>query len=228
MTAAFDAYEDSYKRTVVRSILFAPAYAEAQRAKVRVLTDIVRERHGALGHIDMLDVGCGVGLLHPLLRPLVATLAGVDVSGSCIARAEQAHPWARYDRSAGDRLPYEGGSFDFVATSCVMHHVLPSKWSSFVAEMKRVARPGGTVCVIEHNPLNPMTRLAVLRCPFDADARLLPAAKTRALLSGAGLVHIATRFFLIAPFSARWVGTVERKLANAPVGAQYAVIGSVP
>ena len=45
--------------------------------------------------------------------------------------------------------------------------------AGFVADMVRVTRPGGLVCVIEHNPLNPLTRLAVNRCPFDADAVLL-------------------------------------------------------
>ena len=53
--------------------------------------------------------------------------------------------------------------------------------------MRRVVRPGGLVCVIEHNPLNPLTRsLAVSRCEFDSDAVLLGASTTRKLMAAGG------------------------------------------
>jgi hypothetical protein len=52
--------------------------------------------------------------------------------------------------------------------------------------MARVTRPGGLICIIEHNALNLLTRLAVNRCPFDADAVLLRSGQSQELLRGAG------------------------------------------
>ena len=51
--------------------------------------------------------------------------------------------------------------------------------------MRRVVRPGGLLCIIEHNPFNPLTRLAVVRCEFDRDAVLLPALAPRAPIAAA-------------------------------------------
>jgi hypothetical protein len=90
--------------------------------------------------------------------------------------------------------------------------------------MVRVARPDGLVCVIEHNPLNPLTRLAVHRCPFDDDAVLLRAGRTEALLKSAGARNIQTRFFLLLPTKMRLARRLEALLGAAPLGAQYLTI----
>ena len=68
---------------------------------------------------------------------------------------------------AGLRVPYESARFDLVIAVCVFHHVEIAERQKFMIELKRVARPGGLVCIMEHNPYNPLTRLAVMRCPFD-------------------------------------------------------------
>jgi len=149
----------------------------------------------------------------------------VDVSAACIERARADHPGASYDVYDGAQLPLEDGRFDVVFTACVMHHVPPSDWPAFAAELKRVTRPGGLVCVIEHNPLNPATRLSVMRCPFDEDAVLLRRSRTEALLRQAGLSDIASRFFVFVPSTRPWALKLERSLAGLPLGAQYAAFG---
>ncbi|TIP60771.1 MAG: class I SAM-dependent methyltransferase, partial [Mesorhizobium sp.] len=80
-----------------------------------------------------------------------------------------------------------------------VHHVPPAFWLDFFREMRRVVRPGGVACIIEHNPYNPLTRLAVLRCPFDQDAVLLNAAKARSLLQETGFSDIRSEHFLLLP-----------------------------
>jgi hypothetical protein len=87
--------------------------------------------------------------------------------------------------------------------------------------MVRVTRPGGLVCVIEHNPLNPLTRLAVARCPFDADATLLGAGRAAALLRGVGARDVETEYFLLLPSRAPLARRFERLLRAVPLGAQY-------
>jgi SAM-dependent methyltransferase len=150
----------------------------------------------------MLDVGCGVGSFHPPLRGIVGCLSGIDVSASSIAQARADNPHGDYRAFDGKRFPYPSASFDLVTAICVLHHVAPSEWLGFVSEMRRVVRPGGLVCIIEHNPYNPLTRLAVMRCEFDRDAQLLGAGKTQMLMSESGLREIGARYFLLLPWDA--------------------------
>jgi hypothetical protein len=90
-----------------------------------------------------------------------------------------------------------------------------------------VVRPGGLICVIEHNPLNPLTRLAVARCEFDSDAALLGAGKVRKLMAAGGLREIGARYFLLLPREAKPARLLENALSNVPLGAQYAAFGTV-
>jgi SAM-dependent methyltransferase len=159
---------------------------------------------------------------------MVGTLSGADVSIDSVREAARANPWATYRAYDGAHLPYAAASFDIAWTSCVLHHVPLAARGDLVAEMRRVTRPGGIVCIVEHNPFNPLTRLAVLRCPFDADAILLRAGETRALLTQAGLAQIALRHFLLLPATGRLVDATEQSLEALPLGAQYVALGSVP
>jgi SAM-dependent methyltransferase len=113
-----------------------------------------------------------------------------------------------------------------VTAICVLHHVAPAEWAHFMNEMRRVVRPGGLICVIEHNPLNPLTRLAVARCEFDRDAVLLGAGKARKLMAAGGLREIGARYFLLLPWEAKPARRVEGALSNIPLGAQYAAFGT--
>jgi hypothetical protein len=83
-------------------------------------------------------------------------------------------------------------------------------------------RPGGVACIIEHNPYNPLTRLAVFRCPFDRDAVLLSEAQTASLFQEAGFRNILSEHFLLLPSAKPFARKVERALASLPLGAQYA------
>lgn len=227
MSAAFDKYSDSYGEMVERSIAgLGASHDFATRAKAALLADIIAKRHGT-ARPDILDVGCGVGVLHPHLRSVQKSLTGVDVSSESIAQAARAQDWARYQSFDGRRLPFDDARFDFTLAVCVLHHVPPEQHESFLAEMRRVTRPGGTVCAIEHNPLNPLTRLAVLRCPFDDDAVLLRAGYARKLFAQAGLSGIATQFFLAVPSLHPAARAVELGLSRVPLGAQYATCGMV-
>ena len=89
--------------------------------------------------------------------------------------------------------------------------------------MARVLRPGGLALILEHNPWNPLTRLAVARCPFDDDAILLGPSEATRHLSGAGLVREEKRYILFFPFDARIFRRVESGLGALPLGAQYYV-----
>jgi ubiquinone/menaquinone biosynthesis C-methylase UbiE len=92
-----------------------------------------------------LDVGCGNGAAALLVADTFSVrVTGVDVDPQQIALARAA---------AGDRdgvifltadatcLPFADGQFDMVATNKTTHHV--ARWSSALAEMRRVLKPHG-------------------------------------------------------------------------------------
>lgn len=174
-----------------------------------------------------LDIGCGIGTFHHYTQGLFASLDGCDISADSIARARREHPENTYKNYSGMRLPYDDNSFDFAFAVCVVHHVPPDNWAQFFSELFRVVSPGGLGCVIEHNPLNPATRLAVMRCPFDEDAVLLRKAKTMNLFAKAGFRDMSSEFFLVFPSANPLFRTVEKMMSAVPFGAQYASFGRV-
>jgi SAM-dependent methyltransferase len=226
MTALFDSYRGNYRDVVQSSIDFSGLpHSFFMRAKADLLRELISQRLGP-GKPAMLDVGCGVGSFHPLLRGVVGRLCGIDVSPASIEQARSDNPDADYRAFDGSSLPFDDGAFDLVTAICVMHHVAPGEWAHFISEMRRVVRPGGLICVIEHNPLNPLTRLAVARCEFDRDAVLLGAGKARKLMVAGGLREIGTRHFLLLPWETRPARRIEGALSNIPLGAQYAAFGT--
>jgi SAM-dependent methyltransferase len=116
-------------------------------------------------------------------------------------------------------LPYDSGSFDVAFAVCVLHHVDPAARRQFTAELARVTRPGGLTVVFEHNPFNPLTRLAVARCEFDEGVELLRRRELQRLLAPA-LREVESRYLLFVPWRAE---RLERALGGVPLGAQYYV-----
>lgn len=226
MTELFDSYRSNYRDVVQSSIDFSGLpHSFFMRAKADLLRDLIARRLGP-DKPAMLDVGCGVGSFHPLLRGMVGRLSGIDVSSASIAQARADNRDVDYQGFDGKSFPFDDAGFDLVTAICVLHHVAPAEWQHFINEMRRVLRPGGLICVIEHNPLNPLTRLAVARCEFDRDAVLLGAGKARKLLAAGGLREIGARYFLLLPWEAKPARVVEGALSNVPLGAQYAVFGT--
>ena len=92
---------------------------------------------------------------------------------------------------------------------------------AFAREMARVVRPGGIVAVFEHNPYNPLTRVAVSRCEFDEGVELLTRTEATRLLSEAGMETVESRYILFLPFAGAWVRRVDQRLWRLPIGAQH-------
>ena len=221
LSQLFDAYDANYREVVQSSIDFSGLPHDFfMQAKVDLIGQVLARRLGASRAGHLLDVGCGVGTLHPYLAGLFDKISGVDVSAPCIEEASRRHPQNSYSVAApGAAFP--GGPYDATLAVCTLHHVPPGDWRAFVADMVRVTRPGGLVCIIEHNPLNPLTRMAVNRCPFDADAVLLRSGRSEDLLKRAGAKNVETNFFLFLPTRMSLARRVEALLRAVPLGAQY-------
>ena len=218
----FDAYVDGYEAAVRASISFGGQEPEFYaRLKARHLIDVVNRRLGTPEQARALDVGCGVGLVHRYLAPELGALAGVDLAAQAIERARAENPRVDYRSYDGERLPHDDESFEVVFAMGVVHHVPPAARARLTAELARVAAPGGLVVLFEHNPWNPLTRLAVSRCAFDDDAVLLSRRELRSLLAAAGLKPLEGRYILFFPWSGALLRTIERRLGWLPLGAQH-------
>lgn len=228
MAALFDQYDKSYSAAVQSSIDFSGLpHSFFTAAKADALRELIATRLQGRQDLDLLDVGCGVGEFHPFVKGMFGRVCGADVSPASIAQARIRNPEVQYKAYEGETLPYDSAAFDLSTAICVLHHVPPAQWVGFLREMRRVVRPGGVVCLIEHNPLNPLTRLAVARCEFDRDAVLLRAGRVRALMADAGLHDARSHYFLMLPSAAPLVRRVERRFRRMPLGAQYIVSGIV-
>lgn len=226
--ADFDRYGDSYGKQVTQAVgrLGDPhLYTEI---KARVLIEIATDFVGPPAELAVLDVGCGPGLTDTFLTPEFRSVEGVDVSRQMVEHARQTNPAARYTVYDGGVLPFESGSFDLVFAICVFHHVEESKRRGLAAELVRVTRSRGLVALLEHNPLNPLTRRVVSRCEFDEGVELLGLRETASLLAAAGAEPFATRYIAFFPWRARLFRRAERALAWMPLGAQYMVAAISP
>ena len=227
MSKAFDSYDRDYEQVVQRSIAFSGLKHDFfLEAKAFALQRLFAEHFGDR-RPDLLDLGCGVGRLHPLLTGITGSIAGTDVSEASIVRAREDNPEVAYRPMEGATIPWADDSFDASLAVCVFHHIPVAERAFAAAEMARVTRPGGLVILIEHNPWNPLTRLSVLRCPFDHDAVLLGALEAKSLLADSRLGDIRSRHMLLLPTRRAGAPVVERALESVPLGAQYLAWGTV-
>ena len=223
MSSDFDRYARSYEREVDHAIAFCGQDHDVfVEAKAQLLLELAEQHVGPLGELRALDVGCGLGLVHPHLRPL-GRVEGIDVASEVIEQAARRNPEIRYQTFDGRIAPYADGEFDVAFAICVLHHVRPEEWPGFVGELARVTRPGGLVAVFEHNPLNPLTRLVVYRCAFDDDVVLLRSGRLESLLAAQSIEEPRTRYLLFTPWAR--LRRFERPLRSVPFGAQYVTYG---
>jgi SAM-dependent methyltransferase len=223
-TSEFDAYADSYQRAVEQSISFAGGELDFfARRKARALLDLAARRLGDPGGLRMLDVGCGVGITDRFLAGEVGALSGVDLSVEAVERAALRNPSVDYASYDGADLPFRDGSMDVAFAICVFHHVPTTERAHLASELGRVLRPGGLAVIFEHNPWNPLTRVAVSRCEFDEDAILLTRGEAARTLADAGLRAVERRYIVFFPFDRPRAGSVERALRHVPLGAQHYV-----
>lgn len=107
---------------------------------------------------DVLDVGSGVGhwgMLLATVLPEGARVTGVEREAVWVERATarakaRGHAFT-YVQGDATKLPFPDGSFDLVTCQTVLIHLRDP--AAAIAEMRRVARPGGLVLVAEPNNL---------------------------------------------------------------------------
>jgi 2-polyprenyl-6-hydroxyphenyl methylase/3-demethylubiquinone-9 3-methyltransferase len=115
------------------------------------------DRHAALAGKDVLDVGCGGGILAEAMARLGARVTGIDLSEKAL-RVAQLHLQkenlsVKYDSAAVEEFAaLHPGAFDVVTCMELLEHVPEPQ--SMVAACARLVRPGGHVffSTINRNP----------------------------------------------------------------------------
>ncbi|HVU16322.1 MAG TPA: class I SAM-dependent methyltransferase [Candidatus Didemnitutus sp.] len=198
--------------------------------KFNWLQRVTQSRAGA--PLDYLDFGCGTADFLALVTEsnLPWRYEGCDISGGMLDEARRR--WPKLAERAKlwqiDAADFPTRRYDVITAICVFHHIPPAEWNAACARLCRALRPGGMLCIFEHNPWNPVTSWMVSRTAIDADAHLLSPRITRNLMIDAGFSGVQTSHFLFVP--PRWVGAdaADRMFQWFPLGGQYLVRGYAP
>jgi SAM-dependent methyltransferase len=224
MPAEFDRYARGYSELLKDPLrdIFAPGSTFFALRKWLLIQQFYKEQGRDTSLDRWLDVGCGSGELLRLARPHFRETQGCDISVDMIATALDLPIRVQSNPAV---LPFEDESFDLVTAVCVFHHVENGLQADLISEIGRVLKLGGVACVIEHNPLNPVTQLIVRRAPIDVDAVLLSATRVQRLLAARFSIMSREYFLLLPEALYPRVGWLERILRRVPLGGQYAVFG---
>ncbi|WP_433591055.1 class I SAM-dependent methyltransferase [Nocardia sp. CA-145437] len=124
------------------------------------------------GAENVLDVGCGEGMLARRIRRAGATVTGIDPDPASIALAREQSPDEDITYLEADFLtrPFPPESFDGIVSVAALHHM---DTVEALTRMRTLLRPGGTLAVI-----------GMARSTFPADlpweaAALLTSIKDR-------------------------------------------------
>ena len=177
----------------------AEAYGRFMGRFAEPLARPFADRAGVAAGMRALDVGCGPGALTAeLVRRLgPGAVAAVDPSPPFVAAVRARFGEIDVREAVAEQLPFPDGSFDVVLAQLVVHFMTDPV--AGLAEMRRVAQPGGRVaaCVWDHGgdggPLSAFWRAARDLDPDAPDERNMPGVREghlAELSEAAGLTDI--------------------------------------
>jgi ubiquinone/menaquinone biosynthesis C-methylase UbiE len=183
---------------------------------------------------DVLEAGCGTGLILERIAGFARSARGIDLSGGMLSRAHARG--LEVAQASVTALPYKDDSFDVVCSFKVLAHVADIETA--LAEMARVTRPGGHVLAEFYNTrslrylvkrLKPPTAISeqsddeAVFTRYDSAARFrsyLPPSLAWETVRG---VRIATPVAALhrVPVLGSLLAGAERALADAPLARGF-------
>jgi len=133
----------------------AAATWDGEERRVRLaqgVTEAIVSRCALPADLDVLDFGCGTGLVSLALRPLVRSVTGVDTSRGMLDVFEGKVKERALDgvRSVlvSPEVPLQvPGRFDLVVSSMALHHV--AGLAPLFARFRDILNPGGRVALAD-------------------------------------------------------------------------------
>jgi len=186
-----------------------------------------------------LDVGCGTGVLAARLAAAGYAMSGVDPSAGMLEVLRSRFPAVEAVQASGTELPFADGSFELVLTVAALHHIAdPGDVRRTLAEMVRVARPGGRIVVWDHNPRNPYWGRLMARVPQDTgEERLIGERELLDGLARAGARIVRSLQLglvpdFVPPAGLRAAAALERGVERTPLirrlGAHNVILAEKP
>lgn len=180
---------------------------------------------------NVLEVGCGTGLVLERLKAMAGRVTGIDLSMGMVQKAHQ-RGLTVAQASATD-LPFADNTFDVAVSFKVLAHIPPIRET--VAECARVVRPGGYLVLEFYNKhsvrhlvklVKPAQKVASATTDDQVFTRYDSVADIRSYLpAGVSLIKTVgirclapTYHFYNAPVIGPVTVGVERLLQRTPVG----------
>ncbi len=179
---------------------------------------------------DVLEVGCGTGLVLARIAQFARSARGIDLSPGMLEHARRRG--LDVVQGSATKLPFDDETFDVTCSFKVLAHIPDIELA--LSEMARVTRPGGMVLAEFYNPnsfrgllrlLGPARRIGHSKkesdvfTRFDSPARARELTPTGCRFSTARGVRIVTpaATFVDAPLLGRVFFRLEEALADSPV-----------
>ena len=170
---------------------------------------------------DVLEAGCGEGYGADLISRVANRVIGLDYDETTVAHVRSRYPRIEMLHGNLAALPLPDESVDAVVNFQVIEHLWDQ--GQFIAECRRVLRPGGALMISTPNRLTFSPGRDTPLNPFHT--RELDAAELHQLLTGSGLtVEAVLGVFhgpALAELDAKHGGSIidaqiERAVADAP------------
>jgi ubiquinone/menaquinone biosynthesis C-methylase UbiE len=103
----------------------------------------------------VLEIGCGTGSFSILIKQLHndVDVVGLDPDPKALARARRKAGRAgvsiQFDQGFSDSLPYDEGTFDYVFSSMMFHHLRFEEKEKTLREVRRVLKPGALFAMLD-------------------------------------------------------------------------------
>lgn len=173
----------------------AETFAERHAHTNEALLELMARCAGVRMQDSVLDVACGPGIVSCFFARRAQHVTGLDVVHAMLKRARRLQNDSHLSNlewkfGESNHLPFADGAFDCVITRFSFHHFLDPKLA--LGEMKRVAKPGGTILVADVAPCEETQERfnywESLRDP--SHTRALTLAELEALGNSAGLAEM--------------------------------------
>jgi ubiquinone/menaquinone biosynthesis C-methylase UbiE len=103
----------------------------------------------------VLEIGCGTGSFSILIKRLHpdVEVVGLDPDPRALARARRKSEGTtvsiQFDQGFSDSLPYDDGTFDYVFSSMMFHHLNIDQKKNTLGEVRRVLKPGALFAMLD-------------------------------------------------------------------------------
>ena len=180
--ADYDQIARTYERRYERN-----SYAGVEQA--------LRGFVGSQSSLQILEVGCGTGHWLEVLQALGIHLTGLDFSARMLAQAQMRLSGIPLVQGTAEQLPWPAGSFDRMFCINAIHHF--DNKPTFLAEARRVLRPGGMLLSVGLDPHSGMDKWHIydyFKESLEIDRQRFPASSSlRTWMREAGFQDCTTQ-----------------------------------